>query len=42
MHAYGWGMIVFLTFVFLTGVGGAGESKMKGGTGALKAMPVKL
>lgn len=41
MHAYGWEMIFFLTLLFLTGVGGAGEREMKGGAGALKAVPVK-
>lgn len=41
MHAYGWGMILFLTLVFLTSVGGAGEREMKGGTVTLKATPVK-
>lgn len=41
MHAYGCPTTFFLTLLFLTDVGGAGEEEMKGGTGALKAAPTK-
>lgn len=41
MHAHGCGMTFFLTLLFLTGVGGAGEREMKGDARALKAVPMK-